>query len=152
MKRNKDRAPESRPRVLLIGPDPSQPGRQGGVAAHMRYLMQSPLAPRLIPAFTDSSRIHRLPLPSWAAKMLSLLALFLRLVVRRQAGGSRAHVNSSLYPRAVPRDLLILLALSLRGVPALVQYHGGRIANLRRRGLPFRIWIWSMKRLCSRIA
>jgi glycosyltransferase involved in cell wall biosynthesis len=77
--------------------------------------------------------------------MGSLIAA-LKVLGLQGAEAPVVHVNASLYPSTVLRDLPVVIAAVLRGCPILLQVHGGRLANLTPGTIPWQAWHWMCRR------
>ncbi len=138
----------SPPRVIVYGPNPNAAHRTGGVAVWLRYLRRicdaATLPARFI--YVDQPILNRLPLPRIAKRALGSLIAALKVLGLRGAESPVVHVNASLYPSTVLRDLPVVVAVALRGHPILLQVHGGRLANLTPGAIPWRAWHWMCRR------
>ncbi len=130
--------------VIAYGPNPDAPHRTGGVAVWLQYLRRicdaAALPARFI--YVDQPLPSRLPLPRIAKRALGSFIAALKVLCTRQKGPPVVHVNASLYPSTVLRDLPVVVAATLRGCPILLQVHGGRLANLTPGTIPWRAWHW----------
>lgn len=91
--------------------------------------------------FVDNRLVDKLPLPAVLKRASGSAIAALKLLSLGQARVV-VHVNTSLYPSTMIRDLPIMVAARLRGFPVLLQVHGGRLSNLRRGSAPFRVARW----------
>ena len=142
-------------RVILTGPSPNHVRGISGLGAHVGYmeeLLQGAGVPHQI--FFVDELPKRLALAS-RAPLLHRGAGWAWGVGRYLSRGlSRTdviHVNSSLYPRQVLRDAPFVRWAKRRGLPVLLQIHGGRLRYLSRHRILRRLWLDQL-RLCDRIA
>lgn len=132
---------ENQLQVVLYGPDPKDADRTGGVATHVEQLT-SRLESRAITChrlYLDSPATR--PLPGMVRRAVDSVRCAVHLLLSRLEPGTVLHVNTSLYPHVVWRDLLVVVAGVLRNVPVLLQVHGGRWSTLRDR--PASRWLWA---------
>jgi len=113
--------------VWIYGPDPDAPGLAGGVAAHVRTLLRlcadNGREGRLIPV--DNVVVPGMPRRVGVA--VGLAACVARVAVAPSARNAIVHVNTSIRPAWwPPRDYAFVEAAARRGVPILLQVHGGR--------------------------
>lgn len=117
--------------VIIYGPNPDSPHRNGGVAVWMRYLQQicslSGIQANFL--YIDHAFIDRLILPRVIKRAIGSLWCSVLLVLSRD-DQTILHVNASLYPTTILRDAPIVAAAAICGVPIFFQVHGGRLANL----------------------
>ena len=129
--------------VLVYGPNPDDPQRTGGVASHMRYVrsfsqrLSLPVTLYYVDVFSPGSSKWLRPVKL----ALGVLWCALRLLFKDTGGRSQlVHVNTSLYPGTIYRDIAFMAAARLRGFRLFIQVHGGRLSNLDT--TPVRRWLW----------
>lgn len=129
--------------VLVYGPSPDDPQRTGGVASHIRYVRS--FSEQLnLPAIFYYVDVFK-PGPSrWLRPIkltIGVLWCALKLLFRATGGRPQlVHVNTSLYPNTIYRDIALIMASHLRGFRVFIQVHGGRLSNMDR--TPVRRWLW----------
>lgn len=119
--------------VILYGPDPRIPGRnRGGVASHIRYLEEalSGCGTDFVVLSTDWDLAESLPAPALVQRGLGVGRASLIIMTRRWPSDAVVHVNSSLYRKALLRDLPFMGACALKGLPVMLQLHGGRLSSV----------------------
>ncbi|WP_263810703.1 glycosyltransferase family 4 protein [Salinibacter pepae] len=118
------------------------------MAVWLRYLRRicdaAALPARFI--YVDQPIPNRLPLPRILKRALGSLIAAFKVLGTRGEVAPVVHVNASLYPSTVLRDLPVVIAAALRGCPILLQVHGGRLANLTPGKIPWRAWHWMCRR------
>lgn len=133
---------ENQLQVVLYGPEPEDAERTGGVATHVQHLSSrldsTAIAFRRL--YLDSPLTR--PFPGIVRRAVDSVRCAVRLLRSRLEPGTVLHVNTSLYPHVVWRDLLVVVAGVVRGVPVLVQVHGGRWSTLRDRPVSRWLWAW----------
>jgi len=117
--------------VWVYGPAPDAPGLAGGIAAHVRTLLKliadDGRDARLVPM----DRIVLPGLPRRAGVAVGLAACIARVALDPSARGAVVHVNTSIRPAWwPPRDLAFVEAATRRGLPVLLQVHGGRWSHV----------------------
>lgn len=125
--------------VLVVGPDPSDPSRNGGVAKYVSYLSKVRFKRYNVKfLYTDIrwlSSLGFLTIGRAAAAVLGSLKL---LLASRYAA---VHINATLSQRGCYRVLPYILAAKLRRIPVFIQIHGGRWANVEAKKMPSWLWI-----------
>jgi glycosyltransferase involved in cell wall biosynthesis len=93
--------------------------------------------------YIDDERVDRLPIPAPMKRGLGAVQCALQLLRLPEGEGNRVvHVNTSLYPTTMIRDAPVVLAARHRGLPVLLQAHGGRLANITKSALGRRVGRW----------
>lgn len=123
----------SDPTVIIFGPDPDNKRRIGGVATAVRNLKLAveSVGSTHVCFYTDDDQTELAFLPTFVQRMLAVRKATSKL--RKLPRGSYvAHANTSLYVKALLRDLPFLLACRAMDIPVLLQVHGGRLTTLRQ--------------------
>jgi glycosyltransferase involved in cell wall biosynthesis len=115
------------PPILIVGPDP-QKGLLGGVARHMEVLISLPVLRGKVVLYDAGSMID--------SRSPAVLSLARRSVgigrVATQNRPSQIWINSSIYPTAFFKLLLLLFGLRQSEVDAVkVFFHGGRFSRIQ---------------------
>ncbi len=120
-------------KLIIYGPNPKSSFRTGGVAKWMGYLMK--IAPKIDFSvkflFSDLIGLSFLPRPIQQIAAIFLSAI--RLFFISKESKTFLHINTSLYPKAIYRDFLVLLIGKCRKFTILLQIHGGRVTNFKNK-------------------
>ncbi len=113
-----------KPRIVLIGPNPTK-GLIGGLVTHMRVITS-------LNIFKDAI-IHDLGSIQKTSICEIFVVLFNSLSIGNKVPiGAKVIINSSIYPTAFIKLLIILTSLRCCGeTDVYVFFHGGRLKNLR---------------------
>lgn len=129
-------------KILLIGPSLS---RRGGVAHHVRTLLNSPLIHDFdLYYFRVGSDYHDNPLKIIIRSFFNPLRFLVKLWTVKP---NMVHFNPSFDHKSLKRELIMIILCKLFGFSSLVQFHGGNLARLMKKDrLPFYIQLilkWS---------
>lgn len=115
--------------LIIYGPDPSNKRRSGGVASCVRqqYQVAGTMGLPVTLVYTD-----RFNVPGWLTLVDRILAAILAAgkILSFKSGETVVHANTSLYVKALLRDWPFLAACKIKGIPVLLQIHGGRLSDL----------------------
>ncbi len=115
--------------VLLIGPSITL---RGGVAHHLRTLLSSPLAQDFnLCYFRVGSEYRDTRLRIALRSLATPFAFFIKLLTIRP---DVVHFNPSFDPKSLLRELAMLVICKIFGYPGIVQFHGGNLTGIMRKG------------------
>jgi glycosyltransferase involved in cell wall biosynthesis len=93
--------------------------------------------------YIDGERVDRLPIPAPLKRGIGAVQCALQLLrLPEGEGDGVVHVNTSLYQSTIIRDAPVVLAARHRGLPVLLQTHGGRLANIEKSAFGRRVGHW----------
>lgn len=133
---------------IIYGPDPQATHRTGGVAVWMQYLgrIAEEAGLQNHSLYIDNERVDRLPVPVLMKRGLGAVQCALQILQLPEGEGNGVvHVNTSLYPTTMIRDAPVVLAAHHRGLPILLQAHGGRLENIESSALSRRVGHWMFR-------
>jgi len=96
--------------------------------------------------YIDYPVVDSLPLPNILKRALGSVVSACAILGSTDSSNEVLHVNTSLYPTTVLRDLPPVFAATIRGTPIFLQVHGGRLANLGSGSIPYFVWHWMCRR------
>ena len=116
-------------RVLLVGPHLS---RQGGVANHIRTLLNSPLRKHYILDYFRVGGITKSGvLKTIITSLFTPFRFLLRILLHRP---DVVHLNPSFDYKSLIRELSLVLVSKILQIPTVVQLHGGDLDRVKRHG------------------
>lgn len=133
-------------KVIIIGPNPDDPSRNGGVAKYMQYLKainhskSNQFDQHYL--FTDVAWFSGLGLLSIGRLFSSFLIAYKILFAQRE---SIIHLNVTLSKGGGFRLLPIYFAASIKRLPVLIQIHGGRWSNVNNNVITRNLWLFIFK-------
>lgn len=135
-------------KVFVIGPNPKDPTRNGGVAKYIEYLKLIPARPeqgpdKFIYKGTDVVWMSKLGLKSLGRLLATLWIAVQLLFSSRQE--TFVHLNVTLSKGGGLRVLPILMVCRLKKVGVLTQIHGGRWNQIKNSRLFSSTWLFIFK-------
>jgi len=129
--------------IIVVGPNPKDPTRNGGVAKYIEYFKQIPFvdkteADQVVFKGTDVIFLSRIGLKT-LGRLLATLWISVQLMFKDKEG-CFVHLNASLSKYGGLRIFFILLICKLKGIPTLTQVHGGRWSDFSENNLFTAVW------------
>ncbi len=126
-------------KILVIGPNPKDPSRKGGVVVCMQRLMQLNLNDiSMKPLYTDIVFFSKLNLIK-LGRLLSIFKLCFQLLSSFIKKVDIVHIHVSLTNMGVFRVLPIFIVSKMLRYKVIIQVHGGRIEHVVSKTA---LWFW----------
>lgn len=134
--------------LCIIGPNPDDPSRNGGVAKYIEYLKSVKLSDldfieNVDFKETDIIFFTKIGLKTLGRFIASVL-IAINLLTQRKSKAC-VHLNATLSPYGGLRILPILIACRLRDIRVITQVHGGRWSNVSGSRFFTAVWGWNFR-------